>query len=177
MVIYQLDEIDSIAFELKNFKAAIVPTDTVAGLICINPKLIYSIKKRSKKKKLITFVCNLDQIPNKSENFIKIAKRFWPGQLTLINNGISYRMPNSSFLLNLISKVGPVYSSSANLSNKEPIETVDDIKEQFGLKNKNLIFINANYNKGNTASTVYNVDKDKIEREGIIKYEQIKECI
>lgn len=76
MVIYQLDEIDSIAFELKNFKAAIVPTDTVAGLICINPKLIYSIKKRSKKKKLITFVCNLDQIPNKSENFIKIAKRF-----------------------------------------------------------------------------------------------------
>lgn len=176
MVIYQENDLDSIVFELKNFKAAIVPTDTVAGIICLNPKLIYDIKKRSKRKKLITFVCNLDQIENKSEKFIKIAKAFWPGKLTLIDKGISYRMPNLDFILKLISKVGPIYSSSANLSSYNPITSYDDAINQFGKNNSKLIFVNSNYNSKDTPSTIYNVDKDKLIRQGEITYEQIKKC-
>lgn len=176
MVIYQENDLDAIAFELKNFKAAIVPTDTVAGIICLNPKLIYAIKKRSKSKKLITFVCNLDQVKNQSEKFTKIAKTFWPGKLTLINKGISYRMPNSEFILKLVSKVGPIYSSSANLSNYEPITSYDDAINQFGKNNINLIFVNSNYNSKYIPSTIYNVDRDTLVRQGEISYEQIKKC-
>ena len=112
MVVYDERDLDSIVFELKNFKAAIIPTDTVAGIVCLDAKTIYSIKKRDRSKKLITFICNLDQVENKSEKFIKLAKNLWPGKITLITKGVSYRMPNSSFVLRLISKVGPLYSSS-----------------------------------------------------------------
>lgn len=176
MVVYQENDLDAIAFELKNFKAAIVPTDTVAGIICLNPKLIYAIKKRSRDKKLITFVCNLDQIEKQSEKFTKIAKAFWPGKLTLINDGISYRMPNSDFILKIISKVGPIYSSSANLSGNEPITSYDDAINQFGKNNTNLIFVNSNYNNKYLPSTIYNVDRDKLIRQGGITYEQIRQC-
>lgn len=177
MVVYDERDLDSIVFELKNFKAAIIPTDTVAGIVCLDAKTIYSIKKRDRSKKLITFICNLDQVENKSEKFIKLAKNLWPGKITLITKGVSYRMPNSSFVLRLISKVGPLYSSSANLSNQDPITNVDEVINQFGIKNNNLIYVNSNYSREFMPSTIYNVDRDKLVRQGKITYEQIKKFI
>jgi tRNA A37 threonylcarbamoyladenosine synthetase subunit TsaC/SUA5/YrdC len=43
-------------------KIAIVPTDTVIGVVSKTPELIYKIKGRSQDKKLVLFIHDTDQI-------------------------------------------------------------------------------------------------------------------
>ncbi|MEG0123973.1 MAG: Sua5/YciO/YrdC/YwlC family protein, partial [Malacoplasma sp.] len=62
MVIYNENELDSIAFELKNFKSAIFLTDTIFGILSINKNKIYKIKKRPFYKKIILFIPNTKYI-------------------------------------------------------------------------------------------------------------------
>ena len=71
-----LSELNGVIFEIKNLKAIIISTDTVAGIISLNKSLIYQIKKRNKNKKLIKFVSNINQIPNVNETFKKLANKF-----------------------------------------------------------------------------------------------------
>lgn len=170
-------EIGSIIFEIKNNKVLICPTDTVAGMISLKKNNIYKIKKRPSYKKLIKFVPNIECIPNTNDIFKKIAQRFWPGPLTLVYDGVSYRMPNEKFLLKILSEIGPLYSSSANISGKDPIKNKDDAILYFGKNRNKIVFINGDYNNAKMASTIYDINKDKVIREGIIKYESIKQAI
>ncbi|MCM8825841.1 MAG: L-threonylcarbamoyladenylate synthase, partial [Candidatus Omnitrophica bacterium] len=104
---------------LKKSGVAIVPTDTVYGLICdgeseIAKKNIYAIKKRPESKPLIAFVKDIQQaenlafIPDSSLPFI--LKR-WPGRNTFIfrarieskyvvtsDGAIALRIPAHSFI-------------------------------------------------------------------------------
>ena len=70
------DSINDIVFELKNNKAAIIPTDTLAGIISYDKKLIYKIKKRPSHKKLILFVPSFESIGTNNPIFKKLAKQF-----------------------------------------------------------------------------------------------------
>lgn len=169
--------IDSIAFELKNNKAAIIWTDTVPGIISLNKKLIYKIKGRPLEKKLIRFVSNLNQIENRNEKFNLLANEFWPGALTIVYKEESYRMPNSEFLLKLIDKTNVLYSSSANLSGLPPIKSKEEAFKYFGNHKNNIIFIDGNYSQQTEPSTVFDIDKNKILREGKIKNEQLEKYI
>lgn len=171
------DHIDLIAFELKNNKVAIVMTDTVPGIISLNKKSIYKIKKRPLTKKLIQFVSNLNQIDNRNETFDKLANQFWPGPLTLVYKEESYRMPNNQFLLKLIDKTNCLYSSSANLSGFPPIKNKEEAFACFNKFKDNIIFIEGDYSKQTEPSTVFDIDKNKILREGKIKNETIKSYI
>lgn len=178
-VTYEKDssKLSGIVFEIKNLKAAIVSTDTVSGLLSLNKPLIYKIKRRDKNKKLIKFVSNLDQIPDVNETFKKLANKFWPGKLTLIYKKESYRMPNDQFILNLIDKTGPLYSSSANLSGNPPITNIIDAFESFNKYKSDIIFIEGDYYQNNQPSTIYDIDTNTLKREGEIKYEWIKKTI
>lgn len=172
-----LSELDGIAFEIKNLKAIIVSTDTVSGLLSLNKSLIYKIKKRDKSKKLIKFVSNINQIPNINETFKKLATAFWPGKLTIIYKKESYRMPNDDFLLKLIDKTGPLYSSSANLSGHSPIIDIVGAFESFNKNKSDIIFIEGDYYKNNKPSTIYDIDSNVLRREGEINYESIRRTI
>ncbi|MDE5767749.1 MAG: L-threonylcarbamoyladenylate synthase [Malacoplasma sp.] len=178
-VTYKKDitEIDAIAFEIKNLKAVIVSTDTVAGIISLNKNLIYKIKKRSFSKKIIKFISNVNQIPDANDIVKKIAKNFWPGKLTIIFNKESYRMPNDKFLLKLIERTGPLYSSSANISGLEPINNELEAFKYFQKNKNDIIFIEGNYYLNNNPSTVFDIDNNIIVREGEISYESISKCI
>lgn len=176
MVIYNTNDIDAIVFEIKNNKALIAPTDTIPGIISKNKNVIYKLKKRSRTKKIILFICSWKHIKNLNNNFIKLAKHFWPGNLTLVKNGVSYRAPNNKFLLELLSKTGPLYCSSANLSGEPVIKNYDEANNIFGIFGSEIIFLDDNY-LINKPSTIYDVDKNKILREGEISYEQIQQII
>lgn len=180
-VIYQETKkyLNLIISELKKGKAAIIATDTVAGIVSLNKNLIYQIKNRNKSKKLILFVNSIQKVKeNLNDNFKILAKNFWPGQLTLITNSISYRSPNKLFLLEILKNFEFLYSSSANISGESPIKNFDEAVNSF-LKYKNdIIFINGNYNlSNNLPSTVFDTDRSKIIREGVISNEQIKRFI
>lgn len=171
------NEIDSIIFELKNNKVAIIQTDTVPGIISLSKKQIYKVKKRPLNKKLINFISNINQVPNYNEKFKVLAEEFWPGNLTLIYKGISYRMPNNKYILKIIDDVGPLYSSSANISGEQPIRSKYEAFIHFKKYKNDIIFIEGDYSIHKQPSTIFDVDKNKVIREGEIKYESIKQFL
>lgn len=171
------NELEAIEFELKNGKVAIVATDTVAGLISLNKNLIYKIKKRPHYKKLIYFISDVEDIPNLHKNTKILANQFWPGPLTLINNGISYRIPNNEFLIKIIKRFKKLHSTSANISGLEPIKNSYEAFSYFSNYKNDIIFIKGDYNFRNLSSTVFDVNKNKVLREGTINEKDIRKWI
>lgn len=166
IAINSLNQNKQIAKLLKTKKfAAIVQTDTVMGLISLNPKLIYEIKQRPSNKKLIFFVNNINQVKGLNQHEKNVISQYWPGGLTVIKNGISYRMPDNKNLLSLIKLTGPLYSSSANISGNNPItDTAQAIKE-FNKSLNNLLIIKGK-TESNIPSTIIDLDNFRIIREG-----------
>ncbi|MDR0956914.1 MAG: threonylcarbamoyl-AMP synthase [Endomicrobium sp.] len=131
---------------VKDGGIAIVPTETVYGFAVdsFNVKAqrkLYEIKKRSLKKPLILMTSDINDVKlfvKVSEKALKIAKRFWPGQLTLIfpttelgkivssgRNDLGVRIPNDKFMLNLLKKLGrPIFTTSVNMSNEKSAKNI-----------------------------------------------------
>lgn len=178
---YNRNDFEQIVFELKNGKAAIVNTDTVYGIISLNKDLIYKIKHRPLEKKLIKFINDTKQMPYLSETQKRFLDRFWPGQVTVVINNESYRMPDNEWLLLLISKTGALYSSSANISDADVIANIDVADYTFDEKFfYDLILINDDVeNKSHsnfTPSTIVNLDTWKVLRKGA-NYNEVKDYI
>ena len=154
IAINSLNQNKQIAKLLKTKKfAAIVQTDTVMGLISLNPKLIYEIKQRPSNKKLIFFVNNINQVKGLNQHEKNVISQYWPGGLTVIKNGISYRMPDNKILLSLIKLTGPLYSSSANISGNNPITDTTQAIKEFNKSLNNLLIINGK-TESNIPSTI-----------------------
>ncbi|HTY13060.1 MAG TPA: L-threonylcarbamoyladenylate synthase [Candidatus Omnitrophota bacterium] len=126
-------------------------TETVYGLGALPDdenavKRLYDTKKRSPDKPLQILVKNREQVELLTSEISKTAdqlmEKFWPGPLTLVfkkaksvpdivsANGptVGLRMPDDPFLLVLIGLVGPIASTSANLSGQPDPKTADEIK-------------------------------------------------
>ncbi|MDR2191782.1 MAG: threonylcarbamoyl-AMP synthase [Endomicrobium sp.] len=133
---------------LKNGGIAVVPTETVYGFAvdAFNvsaQKRVYKLKGRNQKKPLIVMAADIEsvktlvEIPQKA---LKIAKKFWPGQLTLIfqttelgkiisggRNDLGVRIPNSDFMLKLLKEIRtPLFTTSVNSSGKKSAKTYKD---------------------------------------------------
>jgi L-threonylcarbamoyladenylate synthase len=150
---------------LKNNKAAIVETDTVMGIISKNPTLIYKIKKRARTKKLVRFVSSIKEVPGLTMAEKQALNKYWPGGLTIIKNGIGYRIPNHAKLLELINKVNGVYSSSANISGKAPIYDDQEALNTFKHYPFDVVIVKG-HQQDDTSSTIVDLDKLKILRVG-----------
>ncbi|MDE6289798.1 MAG: Sua5/YciO/YrdC/YwlC family protein [Ureaplasma sp.] len=166
---YSTNDFNIILLELKNLKAAVVNTDTIYGIISVDTSLIYKVKQRSHSKKIITFINDLNLIPDLNQIQIDFLKTFWPGGITIIKDSISYRMPNDEFILKLLDKLNILYCSSANISNYDVIQNIDDANLMFDVSKHfyDLFLIdNKIENKSNIASTIVDIDKWKIIRYG-----------
>ena len=171
--IYTFDDIKSIAKFLKTKKkAAIIETDTVMGIISLNSDLIYKIKNRPAHKKLVTFVSDLKQIKSLSTKEKNILKHYLPGPLTIVKKGISYRIPNHKYVIELVKLTGPIYSSSANISDCEPVKDIKEAIKVFKKNKDELIFIEGK-NLSYIPSTIVDIDKLKVLREGPIQGKEI----
>lgn len=175
---YTKNDFEEIVFEIKNGKAAIIATDTVIGIVCLYPELIYQIKQRPLEKKLIKFVCDYNQIPYISDTDIQFLKKFWPGQVTAVIQNQGYRMPDDDWLLLLLSKTGPLYSSSANISNGNVIDRISDADFTFNEKFfYNLILILDDKEPSDIEpSTIVDLESWKILRKGAV-YDLVKTYI
>ncbi len=123
--------------KLNNGKPLIFQTDTLPAIGC-KPEyseIIYKIKRRNKEKALILMGSEISQVlkyvhPAAKGDFLKTAEEFWPGALTMVvpiseencfnfiskTNTIGIRVPNSLDAQLLISRTGPLSTSSANIS-------------------------------------------------------------
>lgn len=133
------------AAALRAGKPAIFPTDTVLGLgVAVNyapsPAELYQLKQRTDDKPIAWLVGTIDDLArygkNVSAEALELARAHWPGALTLIVEAsdevppayrsaagtIALRVPNDATARTLIEQVGPLATTSANISG-EPAPT------------------------------------------------------
>lgn len=144
-------------------------TDTVLGLggrvSEDTKKLIFEIKKRDPNKKLIILVASIEQARKFSEwnqKAEELAKKYWPGAMTIVVNNQGFRMPNQLKLLEYLEYNGPIYMTSCNISNEPVCDSIEKAKKIFP-EIKNV------YNFGKMSqkpSKIIRAEDNKILREG-----------
>jgi len=177
---------------------AIVPTDTVYGLIAdaMNKetvKKVFQIKKRTFKKPIPIFVKDLKMarslaIINKSQE--KFLKKVWPGKATVILKAKNQKFPKG--VVSVDKKIGlrisnykiinqlllilkcPLTGTSANISGKPESTKIKEILNQFtNQKQKPDLILDAGNLKLSLPSTVIDLETFKILREGEFPREEI----
>ena len=173
MLVYHSTQINEIVNALNDNKAAIVLTDTIFGIICKKQELIYKIKHRSHTKKIVKFINDID-ILNMPKKYNDEMMKYLPGKLTFIYQRKGYRIPNNKLLLQLIKIVGSLYCSSANITNKPPITSLDQAQTIFKKYENELFLIdNGELIRNSRPSTIVDLDKKTILRDGEIDGKKI----
>ncbi len=134
------NSISHIARILKEGGVAVLPCDTIYGLVGIAPgteEKIARIKGRPSEKRFITLVESAESVKKMSSENIEIELlSLWPGPLTLIipvgSGARAVRVPDDAFLIDVIRSVGPIYSTSVNRSGEPPLKSVEEISRVFG---------------------------------------------
>lgn len=181
-----IDLKDLLKIDLKD-EVIIFETDTVYGIGClidseIGIKKIYEIKNRDIKIPLAVLCSSIEQVKKLVRNFDSgsdIAKRFWPGALTLIfdktsavsdsiTSGFStvgVRIPNDKIALSILEKYGPMAVTSLNISS-EP--AVLKFKDTLRFESSVDFLINGK-DLSSMSSTVYDCVNKVILRQGDIE--------
>ena len=137
---------------LRSGLPIIFPTDTLPAIGCL-PKfsqIIYEFKKRDRNKPLILMGSKYKQLidyvqESAKEDFEKIASKYWPGALTIVipslghgsetitsnDHTIGIRIPNSNMAQSLLTEIGPLLTSSANISGYTGSITAEGIALDF----------------------------------------------
>lgn len=166
---------------LKNGGVIVYPTDTAYALggIFDSKKVkqkILKIKNRQDDK--FTLVASSFNQVNKyfKLNFLekKIAKKYWPGPLSLVvSSKYSIRVPNNDLARKIARQVcKPLIATSANLTGKKTLyDSQAIIKEFLNKKNQPDLIIDAGRLKKIKTSTIVKVNPDSIDviRAGAIK--------
>lgn len=161
----------------------IFPTETSYGLGVDSTnksaiKRLYAIKQMPLTKKVAAMVSDKERVQKfygLNKKVDRLIDTFLPGPLTIIYKGDSFRIPNHKFCLDLCKAFKkPITCTSANLSGKPDLFSLDQILKE-GPK-VDLIIDGGKLKKGKL-STVYDVDRDVILRQGRIKEKKIRKAI
>lgn len=195
--------INYIAERIKKGQVVGMPTDTFYGL-AVDPlnlravDRIYEIKSRSRHKALSLIVESVDQVEDLSQplngDFYALARRFWPGPLTIIvkassrlplkvtaNTGnVAVRVPSAEIPLALVRATGfPITATSANLSGEGECTTADAVRQQLG--DKLPLIVDGGTTPRVVASTIVDLTDEengwRIIREGAIATDEIMEVL
>ncbi len=137
------------------FKGKIIcfPTDTVYGVgAMINDESaiskIYTMKHRPVNKPLAVLACDAETIlpyVDITNDLTCELMSYWPGALTIIFKKkpehynllsttlptIGFRIPNSIIALTILRRLGPLATTSVNISSETPLNCVEDIEGHF----------------------------------------------
>lgn len=131
------------------------PTDTVPAL-AVRPdraSLIFAVKQRSLDKPLILMAAEVKDLwayvkgsLEERQIWQQVADRYLPGALTLVlpasdrvapelnpkdPSTIGVRVPNHAIAQAILSRTGPLATTSANLSGQPALQTMTEIEAQF----------------------------------------------
>lgn len=180
-----------------------MPTDTFYGLAADPFNLhavdrVYEIKTRSRHKPLSLLIESVDQASDLAwpvpETFYLLARRFWPGPLTVIvkadpklplkvtaNTGnVALRVPAAEIPLAIIRAAGlPLTATSANLSGAAECTTALQVRDQLG--DMLNVIVDGGQSPRDVASTIVDLTSDdgswRLLRQGAIPYEQLVELL
>ena len=174
---------------------AVFPTDTVYGIGC-NPfdskavEKVYSIKSRSKSKPFPILTDSLETAEKIAEfdaRSRQMAKKFWPGPLTILvklkdqdlqqslglTDKIGLRVPNHDCTLELLKKCHFLVGTSANKSGKNSFVDPNRCMESIDGFD---VFVDGGKINSDSESTIIEIINDKIKviRRGVLSEEELK---
>jgi L-threonylcarbamoyladenylate synthase len=151
------------------------PTDTVYGVGCAGSRpdaveAIFALKRRPADRLIPMLVSGLDDIASEwvvDARARALAERFWPGPLTLVlpshdgDRSQAYRAPDHPVALALIGAAGPLYATSANLSDQPDTLDADEVRIAFATQADELAaVIDGGRVPGGVASTVLDLTSE-----------------
>lgn len=165
---------------LRDGGVVAVPTDTVYGIAVARTaaggvERLFRVKERPPERRIVLLVDGPDQVAG--EVFLTPAAAalagLWPGALTLVLPGVAgdtlaLRVPDHPVPRALARAVGPLPTTSANLSGRPEALTAEEVLA--GLGERIELVIDGGRSQGGTASTVVDCASDPaaILREGAI---------
>ena len=177
---------------LLSGKIVAFPTETVYGLgVCADNDIaidnLYSVKQRSKDKKLSIMISESEEVSKYVKHVPLIAEKligaFWPGPLTIIldlddNSTVGLRNPDNRVIRDLINEVAvPIASTSANISGGSPAIDAQQVINNFS--DKIDVVLDGGPAEAGNPSTVVKIwdDTYKIIRHGVIGKERLSRCL
>jgi L-threonylcarbamoyladenylate synthase len=153
---------------LREGQLVAFPTDTVYGVGCAvsHPEAvdaIYVLKRRPTDRLIPILVDALGSVGGEwqvDDRARGLAERFWPGALTLVLPGgqgrsQAFRAPDHAVALALIAAAGPLYATSANVSDEPDTLDADDVLIAFATQADSLAaVVDGGRVPGGMASTV-----------------------
>ncbi len=189
------------ADQIRSGQVLGMPTDTFYGLAADPYNLraverVYEIKSRSRHKPLSLLIESVDQAEEMAqplpEEFYALARRYWPGPLTIIvkassrlplkvtaNTGnVALRVPNAQIPLAVVQAAKiPITATSANLSGETECTTAVAVRDQ--LQDRIGIIVDGGTSPREIASTIVDLTDEearwRVLREGAIPSAEISE--
>ena len=195
--------IDAAAEAVRRGEMVVLPTDTVYGVgvdafASDAVAAVLAAKGRGRAMPLPVLVPNPQTVDGLAADVPAYARdlihAFWPGPLTLVlyaqsslmwdlgetNGTVALRMPQNDTALLLLSEVGPMAVTSANISGQPPATTILDAATQLG--SAVSVYLEAGPSAGGEgalASTILDCTHDApvILRAGAISADRIQEVL
>lgn len=167
------------------------PTDTVygVGVDGSRPDLLpalFELKRRPLDRRIPMLVSGLAQVVGweVDERARALADRFWPGALTIVLPGAdgsqAFRAPDHAVVLALMGVAGPIFATSANISDQPDTFGADEVLIAFATDQEGLAAVlDGGPVPGGVASTVVDltVTPARIRREGPITSAHLAEVV
>jgi L-threonylcarbamoyladenylate synthase len=167
----------------------VIPTDTVYGIVAraadrASVKRLYEVKKRSHKPGTI-IAASREQLEllGLKHRYLKAVEQFWPGAVSIIipasdpdlaylrqgQPSLAVRIPKLTTLHELLTKTGPLLTSSANIAGEPVAVNVEQAKAYFG--NQVDFYEDGGNLAGHQASTLIQIVDDAVVvlRQGAVK--------
>lgn len=171
----QIAQLDAAESALRSGQLVVFPTDTVYGLAAdaFDPAAIAALlaaKRRGRDMPVPVLVGSWSTIdgltPSLPSVGTELIRAFWPGALTLVvrqapslawdlgetAGTVAVRMPLHPLALDLLRRVGPLATSSANRSGAPAATTVQAAREQLG--DSVAVYLDGGATSGAVASTI-----------------------
>ena len=135
-------------------RTVVLPTDTVYGVAAAlderGVNALFRVKRRPRRKAIPVLGGDAEALAGvvkMDRRAALLAKRFWPGALTLVlpraatfdldlggtdRDSVAVRVPQHEVTTQLLDKTGPLPITSANESGEPPAETVDAARSALG---------------------------------------------
>lgn len=171
----QVAQLNAAESALRSGQLVVLPTDTVYGLAAdaFDPAAIAALltaKRRGRDMPVPVLVGSWNTIDGLTPSLPSVAteliRAFWPGALTLVvrqapslawdlgetAGTVAVRMPLHPLALDLLRRVGPLATSSANRSGSPPATTAQAAREQLG--DSVAVYVDGGATSGALASTI-----------------------
>jgi L-threonylcarbamoyladenylate synthase len=180
----------AVAQALTRGSVGVIPTDTVYGLVCLaaneqSVARLYALKRRERKPGTL-IAANTDQLIELGikKRYLTAVDRFWPGSVSIIIptpelsylrqdvSGLAVRVPGMELVSELLSKTGPLITTSANQPGEPTSSNVAEAQVYFG--DAVDFYVDGGDLSGLPPSTLIRIIDDSIEvlRQGAVNIDE-----